>query len=173
MDPFKIDIAALKNRPGQRQEIIIEDILTPSADRSELKLKGPIKVTLTLENIGLEFLVQGEAEALIESNCARCLKDFDLALNVEFAQLFTDQPDLDNEDEMAIIADKIDIKPVVEEALLLDIPFSRICGQDCKGICPKCGQDLNENDCGCPKEEIDIRMVKLLELKDKLNFKDG
>ncbi|MDI6799183.1 MAG: DUF177 domain-containing protein [Actinomycetota bacterium] len=173
MDPFKIDISALRQQPGESLKFKIDEETTLSSDRDGLRLKGPLRAEFTVENIGGDFLARGQAEATVDSVCARCLKDFGYGLKVEFLQLFVDDH-LEGDDEaISVEGDVIDLKPVIEEALILDLPFNRICDPGCPGICPVCGQDLSEKKCDCKKSEIDIRFLKLLDLKDKLNSKDG
>jgi uncharacterized protein len=67
-------------------------------------------------------------------------------------------------------ADKIDIKSDVREFALLSIPMKKLCKEDCKGLCYKCGKDLNKEQCTCSAEEIDPRWKPLMNLKDKLNL---
>lgn len=151
---------------------MIDEETTLNSDRGGLRLKGPLRTEFTVENIGGGFLARGQAEATVESFCARCLKSFGYGLKVEFLQLFVDDPLDVNDETISVEGDLIDLKPVIEEALILDLPFNRICYPDCPGICPVCGQDLSGKKCDCKKNEADIRFLKLLDLKDKLNSKD-
>jgi uncharacterized protein len=61
--------------------------------------------------------------------------------------------------------DEIDLVEGLQEQLVLALPLKPVCGQDCKGICPKCGADLNRMPCGCEKDRIDPRMAVLGKLK--------
>ena len=62
----------------------------------------------------------------------------------------------------------IDLDPIVREQVLLALPVTVLCREDCKGLCPTCGQDLNEKDCGhSEKKEIDVRLAKLKDIKLK------
>jgi len=67
-------------------------------------------------------------------------------------------------------ADNIDVTNDVREFALLSVPMKNLCKDDCKGLCSKCGTDLNISKCTCSKEEIDPRWKPLMELKDKLNL---
>ena len=66
-------------------------------------------------------------------------------------------------------ADKIDISKDVRDYLILSVPMKRLCKEDCKGLCYKCGKDLNEGKCDCTELEVDDRWKPLLELKNKIN----
>lgn len=62
----------------------------------------------------------------------------------------------------------IDLDPIVREQVLLALPVSVVCQEDCKGLCTHCGQDLNEKDCGhSGKKEVDVRLAKLKDIKLK------
>jgi uncharacterized protein len=66
-------------------------------------------------------------------------------------------------------ADKIILDDDVRDYALLAVPMKRLCNVYCKGLCIKCGKNLNEGDCGCDHDNIDDRWLPLLELKNKLN----
>jgi uncharacterized protein len=63
----------------------------------------------------------------------------------------------------------INITDDVRDYLILAVPMKKLCKEDCKGLCYKCGTDLNKSSCDCKQDEIDDRWSKLLELKNKFN----
>lgn len=74
--------------------------------------------------------------------------------------------ELDEIDAEPFNGKTIDLDPVVREQVLLALPVSVVCREDCKGLCPTCGQDLNEQDCGHGKtKEVDVRLAKLKDIK--------
>jgi uncharacterized protein len=74
--------------------------------------------------------------------------------------------ELDEIDAEPFDGKTIDLDPVVREQVLLALPVSVLCREDCKGLCPTCGQDLNEKDCGHGKvKEVDARLAKLKDIK--------
>lgn len=76
--------------------------------------------------------------------------------------------ELDEIDAEPFNGKTIDLDPVVREQVLLALPVSVVCGEDCKGLCTTCGQDLNEQDCGHGKiKEVDVRLAKLKDIKLK------
>jgi uncharacterized protein len=76
--------------------------------------------------------------------------------------------DLDEIDAEPFDGKTIDLDPIVREQVLLALPVTVLCREDCKGLCPTCGQDLNEKDCGhSEKKEIDVRLAKLKDIKLK------
>jgi uncharacterized protein len=76
--------------------------------------------------------------------------------------------ELDEIDAEPFDGKTIDLDPIVREQVLLALPVTVLCRDDCKGLCPTCGQDLNEKDCGhSEKHEIDVRLAKLKDIKLK------
>jgi uncharacterized protein len=76
--------------------------------------------------------------------------------------------ELDEIDAEPFDGKTIDLDPIVREQVLLALPVTVLCREDCKGLCPTCGQDLNEKDCGhSEKKEIDVRLAKLKDIKLK------
>ena len=78
----------------------------------------------------------------------------------------------ENDDYVVPVEGMIDVSEMLIEQILLDFPYRHLCKEDCKGLCPKCGKDLNEGSCGCPTDDPDPRfdvLRKLLEDKQKKN----
>jgi uncharacterized protein len=61
--------------------------------------------------------------------------------------------------------DEIDLTHEIEEQVAMDIPFKPLCGEECKGLCPVCGTDLNAADCGCSKEPVNLKFSALKDFK--------
>lgn len=115
-----------------------------------------------------EFIkIQGRIRAELSSVCARCLAPVSspLEFEVELPVLTQeeDQTDEAGEEEEISLCDgeKINLFELGLEKLLLRFPFRLLCREDCKGLCPKCGKDLNTGSCGCQTKEIDPRLAGL------------
>ena len=67
----------------------------------------------------------------------------------------------DNDDYIIIEDKKLDVLPSVEEQIMLEMPSKTLCKEDCRGLCYKCGKNLNEGDCSCEKHEVDPRLAIL------------
>lgn len=116
----------------------------------------------------------GKLEGSISIDCDRCLEPVEqplaIDLDVEFiqAEQFASQTDRElTADDLkadAISGDEIDLAEVVREQILLEIPQQFFCKDDCKGLCPKCGTNLNLLDCNCIETEIDPRWAALKNL---------
>lgn len=136
----------------------------------------PLRWAVDVTNTGDAFLVSGTVEGTATTACARCLGDarFDLLGEVEgyFVVGEGESPEDMEDDEFDVLpADHtIDLAPLMQAALLLELPRVPLCQDDCKGICVTCGQNLNEGPCDCaaPDDEppaADNPFAKLADLK--------
>jgi uncharacterized protein len=122
----------------------------------------PISWNVTITNTGDALLVMGSASATATTECARCVEDFDLDLEGEIEGYFllseesVRPEDMDDDEFEVLPADrKMDLAPLIEAALLVDIPLVPLCDEDCKGLCATCGANLNEGPCECEAEPVD------------------
>jgi uncharacterized protein len=129
---------------------------------------------------GDRILIDGTVKMSASFKCSRCLKEFSYPLNVSFKEEYLPSPEVSNEEQE--LADKsmdlnfyrddeIDITGLIREQLLLAAPMKVLCRSDCRGICPKCGKDLNEGLCGCRDEEMDPRLTPLKKIKEALKHR--
>ena len=143
----------------------------PALAGTDILLQKPVVVAGRLQSIGEgRFYWQGTAATVTQGECRRCLTPVASPLRLDVGALFTQDPDaLDDPDAYALApeATEIDVTPAVREELLLAAPRYVLCREDCKGLCPQCGQDLNAASCGCAPI-IESHWQPLQALKDKL-----
>ena len=108
------------------------ELLSPVEIRGELVITGENKAEVTGE---LAFTLSGE--------CTRCLKDTEKTFVVEFAEVFGE------ENGYPVVNGKIDLKKAVDDIIITNTPVTFLCKDDCKGLCPKCGANLNDGECKC------------------------
>ncbi len=112
---------------------------------------------VALTNTGEGILATGIARGTVNTTCDRCLAPVTLDVAGEISCYYLKQDAYDeltdeDDDEFGLIEDAdgtIDLSCAIQGALVTDIPFVILCRPDCKGLCPVCGADLNEGDCGC------------------------
>ena len=121
-----------------------------------VNLSGDIKsvsgmLYMTLD-ISTEFVAQ----------CSRCLSDTAQKLNFTINEVFS-KPELENENDDVIILDsnEINLRDIVVESLSCALPITSLCNENCKGLCPVCGCNLNIEECSCEVEDIDPRLAVL------------
>jgi len=141
-----------------------------------LRLTGETRVEGRASRKGEEVRLRGRVTAEAEVYCDRCLKPVAAPLEVEFETAFipaarevvkTENVEL-LPDELGLAAyegDAVDLDDLVREQLLLSVPSRALCREDCRGLCPTCGADLNEGGCGCARTETDPRWAALAEWK--------
>jgi len=158
-------------------KITIDETLDVSAlfeGRIDVISTGPLHVSLQVSGNEGGITVEGELTIDWELGCSRCLEPLKTHTTIPFFEQFqpaSPEDDGKNEDEdddfISVKEDVLDLRPYVEEALQLFMPFAPLCSDDCKGLCQSCGQNLNEQQCGCSREKIDPRLEVLKDL-----FKD-
>lgn len=149
--------------------------LTAGADA--YRFAGPVAWSADVTNTGGALLVMGTATAAATTACARCLEDvtYDLAGDIEGYFVIGGEeaaPEDMEGDEFDYLPDNrvVDVVPLIEQALLLELPLVPLCADDCKGICPRCGENLNEGPCGCdeaaPDADGPFAALRNLKLED-------
>ena len=143
----------------------------PALAGLDVTLLEPVVVGGRLQSIGEgRFYWQGTLRTVVRGECRRCLTALTTPVNLEIGALFTQDPDaVDDPDSYAVApeATEIDVTPAVREELLLAAPRYVLCRDDCRGLCPQCGKDLNTSSCDCAPA-TDLRWQPLKALKDKL-----
>jgi len=98
----------------------------------------------------------------------RCLTAFLQPLKIDFAELFAFSPNSITDAELLLPENaQINLGPLVREYMLLEVPISPLCRLDCKGLCPVCGENLNETTCHHDDDAVDPRLSILKSLLDK------
>lgn len=109
------------------------------------------------------YVLEGEVKAVLSLNCDLCLEPFTTNISFTVSEAFGN--DKDSEKEFWDFSDKtIDLKPVLLADILLNMPMRAVCSDDCKGLCPKCGHNLNKGDCGCDRGYRNPQFEKLMTL---------
>lgn len=143
--------------------------LSETAEELDIAVEGakfpfPIEVDFTGTLTGDEVICRADIRAEAEVECGRCLEIFNLPIHsrLQFVvQMLDAPPETANDDEdFEIIPTaqmELDISQRVREAVILAIPIKPLCSEDCRGLCPMCGADLNEAPCDCVPDKTDER----------------
>lgn len=170
-----VNLAQLMDSAEEKHPVsfTMDELVLPE----DIKLEQPLEVSL---EIGIEsdiITVEGELEVHLVSFCARCLEKTPFTLKVVIDARVIRESDLDYfsdlsqetiDEEYRVIKNfDLDLAEIVSEEINLFIPQRVLCSQECKGLCPSCGIDLNEESCDCDNEQIDPRLAILAELKEQ------
>ncbi len=140
----------------------------------EYRVGGPIAVSLSYYRAGMELFFEGELSAPMVASCARCAEEFSAPSERPFRFVLAPRAAGDDGDgrlrseelEFSLYeGDEIDLAPLITEQLLLALPSRALCREDCQGLCPRCGTNLNLRRCGCESKALDPRLAVLRTLK--------
>ena len=115
-----------------------------------------IKIVGEVEDAGKNYVVRGRIECQKSFTCDRCLTQATEKQIHDFAEEF---------DKSATVDDLIDVTELLRDELLAAQPMKNLCKADCKGLCPVCGANLNDGDCGCDRAIVDPRLAALKDFK--------
>lgn len=132
--------------------------------KADAHFQGTLVAEGALENTGGGFRVSGEIRGTRLFVCDRCLAEVEAQERYPFTEDFHREGDADDLDANALGEDGIDLAPIVRDVVIAALPIRNLCRPDCKGLCPKCGADLNQDDCGCDREVVDPRLAALKDL---------
>ena len=166
---MKIDLANIAGTPGARGRYSISENVAQTED---FACVGPVTGELQVENTGSLLLLRGELRATLRLACVRCLGAFErLATIVVEEEFSAEQTEADietmdrDEPETSAMSDFVlDVSEFVRQQIHVNVPMASICREDCRGICPVCGRNLNEKTCDCAAESADSRWAKLGDL---------
>ncbi len=161
---------------GREEQYIWEE--NELADRLGLEKKrifrfvSPITIRLRLSRSGSSILMKSRISAKTEWLCARCLETFAMDLTSEFTTSLKPKPpdfhipediELTREDLETEFyeGDEIEVSYLVKDQILLTLPQKAVCREECRGLCPRCGKNLNREVCHCKEDTVDPRLAPL------------
>lgn len=142
-------------------------------DLSSLEFMGenfifqkPLKLTGTLTNNTKNLELSAEVTGEMQVHCARCAKPFITEVSFPVSEiLLREDGEISPDSDVVIFSGhSVDLTDIVADSFFMNVSGQYLCKEDCKGLCPVCGCDLNETTCNCDNEVIDPRWAKLAEL---------
>lgn len=145
----------------------------PLWEGTDLAFDGPVRIraTATLAGSG-EVVVRGSVGATLRQACRRCLEPVRTAVEEELTLVFSPRDELgttEDDPEIRIVEvdqAELDLGGAIREELMLGVARYVVCREDCRGLCPRCGVNRNEEECECTLEEPDPRWDALRALKN-------
>lgn len=127
----------------------------------------PVQVEGSVTNHAGALVLEGSARSVLELVCDRCGKEFSREKVVPLDYLAAQELEDEERDDILLLdGTELDLDEAVTTAFILAMDTKNLCSDDCKGLCAKCGADLNLGPCGC-KPEVDPRLAALAQLLDK------
>jgi uncharacterized protein len=169
MGPLVLNVADLLRRRGtrRREQLTVPALAGLAVVGTSVPPGRDITVDVELESVSDGILLTGSVTATWRSDCRRCLTEVAGEARAALQELF--EHGAREGETYPIKHDHIDLEPLAREALLLELPLAPLCREDCQGLCPTCGADLNESACDCTSTDRDSRWAALDELRDQLN----
>ena len=143
--------------------------------RIDFDFETPLQAEVKIQKAGQSVLITGKVEVTLRFQCVRCLKEFSYPLATTFELALhplkeapsDEETELENEEMESSFFEggEIQLSEIACEQIFLEIPYQPVCQEGCKGLCPKCGKDLNLSSCECVKEEFGSGFSALKKLK--------
>ena len=182
--PLKVNI---NNLPEDRFVFQFEKkaddfpVLRELSREGACRFKGRIRGNLQGNRIAAIFYVKGALDFQVQLTCSRCLTRFETRLHPAFELTYTREQgfpeETPGEKEIEVSAeeagmvlfagDEIDFAEAIQEQAVMALPFRPLCRRTCKGLCPRCGADLNDGDCGCRRKPLNGPLAALGKWKPK------
>jgi uncharacterized protein len=138
----------------------------------EFRIAEPVAVEMSYYRAGTELFFEGELTAMTAASCARCAEEFVTPSTRSFRYILVPRTLVSSGDERGddlefsvYDGDEVDLMPLVQEQVLLALPTRPLCKENCRGLCPQCGINLNEHQCDCRTGKFDTRLAVLRNLK--------
>jgi uncharacterized protein len=148
---FEVDIRELRRGPVETVGTLPPD--DPAFQGLGLELSGPLTVDGQLQETSEgEYFWRATLSGAVRNECRRCLIPLTSPVDVDVSVMFSTDPDAADDPSVYPLAESartVDLRPAVREELALVAPTFPLCREDCAGLCPKCGADLNAGPCSC------------------------
>jgi len=160
----------LKEPIGSIRDYKVNEPVDVAGDGTGHLVQGEVRLTRTDRSI----LVKGTVHTEVEVTCSRCLSPFSCPLTLHIEEEYfptvdvvtgalltvPDEPGYFTIDEQHIL----DLSEAMRQYALIAIPMKPLCREDCAGLCPQCGRNLNREQCDCPSQPVDLRWLELTKL---------
>lgn len=164
---MELNLLPILNFDGKKM-VISENISLSTSKNDAFQITSPVRVDAVAVNAGGTIELTGNATANIRLICDRCAEAFDTVVEFEIDERFKKEDAFSDEDEnpdvITLTGTSVDLAEVVYTNLFMNLPSKNLCSEDCKGLCPVCGKNLNNGECGCKTETTDPRF----DILDKL-----
>jgi uncharacterized protein len=178
----KIDVSLILKEPGASLPFDAKGMISGlTVDGGVAEVREPLTVRGVTTSLGNGVYVEANVRGSVELQCSRCLSTFERPIDLSCEGKFTgDVLDKEPEDEDEVEVFPLegtycDLDEMIRHEIVLSLPMKPLCREDCKGLCPTCGKNLNEGVCDCasPEEPSSRFGRKLLEAVDERGKKDG
>ena len=164
-----LDLSAILDCPGASLPFSTDVDLSDLQYGQSFPVSEPVLASGTVRNTAGVLVMTGRIQTTIHGVCDRCASDFDQEVSFPIdVVLVSELSDEENEDEWVfpLVGDSADLEDIVRTVFVLNLDSKLLCRPDCRGLCCRCGANLNLGPCGCRKEP-DPRFAALKQLLEK------
>jgi uncharacterized protein len=144
-----------------RFKVKAEDLGFDENDETLLLFPNDIDADIEVQKLSDKYYFKAALKTVAHYNCDRCLDEFDQSLAATFRLVYSKQTGArSDDDEYRFLEEhetEIDLSADIRESMLLVLPMKHLCNETCKGLCPHCGINLNNETCSCQQETLDPR----------------
>jgi uncharacterized protein len=170
---MQINVAQLLKEPiGSKREYKVDEVV--NITEGDSRVRGEVGLTRTDRGV----LVEGTLNTAVQVSCGRCLAMFNYPLTFKLEEEYYPVIDVVTGSPVALPDEpgyftiderhSLDLTEAIRQYGLTALPMKPLCREDCAGLCPECGKNLNLGPCGCPTPEVDPRWAKLAELTRRI-----
>ena len=164
---MELNLLPILNFDGKKISVS-ENISLNLSDKDDFQLNAPIHFDMVASNAGGTIELTGHASADVRLFCDRCTEGYDTVIEFEIDERFKKEDAFSDEDEnpdiILLTGTAVDLEEILYTTLFMNLPSKKLCSDSCKGLCPVCGNNLNNGECGCSTETTDPRF----DILDKL-----
>ncbi|MBP3509738.1 YceD family protein [Oscillibacter sp.] len=162
-----LNVKPILHTPGKRLDFQFELDLSDMEFSGRYPISRPVAVSGEVRNTAGILELTLNAKSTLDAVCDRCGKAFAQEKDVPFACMLAEELQNEENDEIVLLEDgMVDVGDLARTAFILDMDTKTLCSEDCKGLCPRCGANLNLGPCSC-KKETDPRLAVLAKLLKK------
>ena len=162
---MKLDLKPLAQQPGGVLPFALQADLSGVEWNGAQPFVQPVRVEGQVRNRAGALELKARLETVLSLSCDRCARPFQREKTVEYETLLAFELANEESDDIVVLNKdgELELDELMREVFLLEMDTKNLCSEDCKGLCPGCGADLNREPCRC-KKEIDPRWAKLAQL---------
>ena len=163
---MRLDLKDIIHKPDARKTFQFQADLSGLEFYGRKPIARPVLAQGSVTNHAGALVLEGTVSSLLDLVCDRCGKEFSREKAVPLDCLLADELEDEENDEIVLLeGSEVDLDELVTTAFVLAMDTKNLCSEDCKGLCAKCGADLNLGPCGC-RPEVDPRLAALAQLLD-------
>ncbi len=166
-NPLRVNTVELLRRQGTERDLDVTVAFGTLSEHPGIDAEAPVHVRVHLDSLNDGIVVTGTITAPWHGTCRRCAAPAGGELVAQVDERY--QEHVTDPDAFELDGDHLDLEPMVRELVLLEVPESPLCRQDCAGLCPTCGIDRNAGSCDCAPPAADDRWSALDQLRASLD----